>query len=81
MLVLSRKPDEKIRIGPDIVISIIAISDGQVRLGIEAPSHLKIYREELYEKLKESNVIASASSKNLPKDISKLKIEDINKKD
>ncbi len=81
MLVLSRKPDEKIRIGPDIVISIIAISDGQVRIGIEAPSHLKIYREELYEKLKESNVIASASSKILPEDISKFKIEDVNKKD
>lgn len=47
MLVLSRKLGEKIVIGDNISITIIDIDRGKVRLGIEAPRSVPVYRQEL----------------------------------
>jgi carbon storage regulator len=47
MLVLSRKVNEKIMIGNDIVITIVKIDRNQIRIGIEAPGHVPVYREEI----------------------------------
>lgn len=47
MLVLSRKPDERILIGDDVKITVIRIGPNSVRIGIDAPKHLTILREEL----------------------------------
>jgi carbon storage regulator len=47
MLVLSRKSSQQIVIGSEISITVIKIEGGQVRLGIQAPSDVKILREEL----------------------------------
>ena len=47
MLVLSRKVNEKVMIGNDITITIVKIDRNQVRIGIEAPGHVPVYREEI----------------------------------
>jgi carbon storage regulator len=47
MLVLSRKESQRVRLGNDIVLTIVRVSGDKVRLGIEAPSDLLILREEL----------------------------------
>jgi len=47
MLVLSRKVNEKGMIGNDVVITIVKIDRNQVRIGIEAPGHIPVYREEI----------------------------------
>ena len=47
MLVLSRKIGEKIKIGKDTWITVVAIERGKIRLGITAPIEVKIFREEL----------------------------------
>ncbi len=47
MLVLSRKLNEKIVIDGGIVLTVVKIDRNQVRLGIEAPSDVRVYREEL----------------------------------
>lgn len=47
MLVLSRKTGERIWIGDDIAVTVVRITGGGVRLGIEAPSELPVVREEL----------------------------------
>lgn len=47
MLVLSRKLNQRILIGDDIRITVVGVSGGQVRIGIEAPRDLRIFREEI----------------------------------
>ena len=47
MLVLSRKLNEKIVIDGGIVVTVVKIDRNQVRLGIEAPGHIAVYREEI----------------------------------
>ncbi len=47
MLVLSRKLGEKIVIGEDIVVTVVKIDRNQIRIGIEAPSKVPVYREEI----------------------------------
>lgn len=55
MLVLTRKPDEKIMIGEDIVITVIEMRSDSVRIGIEAPSDVKIHRAEVVEAVSAEN--------------------------
>ncbi|BBG66570.1 carbon storage regulator [Hydrogenimonas sp.] len=59
MLVLTRKKDEAIRIGEDIVIKIISCDRHGVRIGIEAPGDVTILREELFLAVSEENRRAS----------------------
>jgi carbon storage regulator len=47
MLVLSRKLGEKIVIGDNIVITVVKIDRNQIRIGIEAPQQVPVYREEI----------------------------------
>ena len=55
MLVLTRKLGEAITIGDDIKIVIVDLDGAQVKIGIEAPRNIEVYREELYEKIKGSD--------------------------
>jgi carbon storage regulator len=55
MLVLTRKVGEEIYIGDRICIKVMEISGSRVRLGIEAPVSLRIYREEVLAKVKNEN--------------------------
>jgi len=59
MLVLTRYPGQRIMIGDDIVLTVIDVKGKQVRLGIEAPSHLHIAREELLSKDDKSDITVS----------------------
>ena len=49
MLVLSRKKDERIRIGDTIVITIVEIRGDKIRIGIEDPANVPVHRQEVYE--------------------------------
>jgi carbon storage regulator len=61
VLVLSRRPRETIMIGHDIVVTVVSVSGEQVRLGIEAPRHVEVHREEVYRAIKAANEKAAAS--------------------
>jgi len=72
MLVLTRKSKEAIQIGDGITITIIEIKGNYVQLGLEASSEVKIYRKELYEKIKLDNILSSQLSM---KEFNKIKEE------
>ena len=59
MLVLTRKREQKIRIGKDVVITVLKVQGDQVSIGIEAPKSLPIVREELLQNKTEELVDAS----------------------
>ena len=59
MLVISRKINEKIKIGDDIEIVILSIDKNQVKIGIKAPKHVSILRGELIENIKDENIKAA----------------------
>lgn len=61
MLVLTRRPGESIVVGENIVITVIEIKGGQVRIGIDAPREVDVYREEIYEQVKQENLSAIAN--------------------
>ena len=47
MLVLSRKQNQRIRVGESVVVTVVRVSGDKVRLGIEAPESMRVLREEL----------------------------------
>lgn len=55
MLILTRKPGESLYIGDNIKITIVELKGNQIRVGIDAPSDLRIYREEIYLQILEEN--------------------------
>ncbi len=59
MLVLTRKAGEGIIIGDSISIKIIEIKGGGIRIGIDAPRETKIYRQEVFDRIKQENVEAA----------------------
>jgi len=80
MLVISRKIDERVKIGEDIEIVVIGFDKNQVKLGIKAPKHITILRSELIEEIKKENKKAAKEVNiNLLKDIAKnLKVKSEN---
>lgn len=62
MLQLTRKPGETIVIGDDVRVHIIQIAGGAVRVGIDAPRSVPIYREEIWEAVRSENEAASRAS-------------------
>ncbi|MDR1174775.1 MAG: carbon storage regulator CsrA [Treponema sp.] len=66
MLILSRKINEKIIIGDDISVSIIEIRGDQVRIGVDAPKTVKVFRQEVFDAIKAENKAAADSSPVFP---------------
>lgn len=58
MLVLTRKTGESIMIGDEIELKIISVEGDQVKLGIDAPRSVKVYRSEIYKAIQEENIAA-----------------------
>ena len=61
MLILSRNQNEAINIGDDIKVVITAVKGGQVRVGIQAPKHVGVYREEIYKRIQQQNAAPASN--------------------
>ncbi len=62
MLIITRRPGEKIMLGDDVVIEVMEASGSSVRIGIDAPKSIPVYREEIWAAVKEENAAAAAAS-------------------
>lgn len=65
MLILSRKLDEKIKIGDNITITLIEVRGDQVKIGVEAPKNVKVFRQEVFNAIQTENREAAANSQTL----------------
>jgi carbon storage regulator len=63
MLILTRKKQQSVRIGENIVVTVLEVKGDQVRLGFEAPREVTVLRQEVYEAVKESNEQAASMLK------------------
>lgn len=67
MLIITRRPGEKIVLGDDVVVTVMEISGQTARIGIAAPKELPVYREEIWESVKaENRAAAEAGPDTLP---------------
>ena len=75
MLVLSRKKDEAIVIGDSIRVTVVDIQGDKVRLGIEAPRELAVYRQEIYDAIREENRLAAQTATGIEGLIKELRVK------
>ena len=73
MLVLSRKPGQQIMIGKDVILKVVDVQGENVRIAIEAPKDIKIYRGEIYKAIVEENKQAISNIADI--DLTKVLLE------
>jgi len=61
VLVLSRRPQQSLLIGNDVVVTVLEVNGDTVRIGIKAPADVDIHREEIYRDLQRANQDASTA--------------------
>jgi carbon storage regulator len=66
MLIITRRPGEKIMLGDEIVIHVMEIVGNSVRVGIQAPRSVPVYREEIWNAVREENRAAADAPSELP---------------
>ena len=66
MLILSRKINESIILGDNIVVSVVDIKGDQVKIGISAPKDVKVYRKEVFEAIQNENKAAVLKATDMP---------------
>jgi carbon storage regulator len=66
MLVITRKSGERICLGDEVTITVLDIVGSTVRLGIEAPAEVPVYRHEIWAAIREENRAAAETSAELP---------------
>jgi carbon storage regulator len=52
MLILTRRVGESVVIGEDVTVTVLGVKGNQVRIGINAPKHVAVHREEIFERIK-----------------------------
>lgn len=62
MLILTRKAGESLHLGEDIKVTVLKVQGNQVKLGLDVPRTMTVYREEVYLRIKEENLMAVQAS-------------------
>jgi carbon storage regulator len=68
VLIITRRAGQKIMLGDDVIVHVMEIVGNSVRIGVEAPKSLPVYREEIWAAVKEENqASASADTESMPR--------------
>ena len=65
MLILTRRVGENLVIGDDVTVSVLGVKGNQVRVGIDAPKHVQVHREEIYERIQAEKSGANEANGNI----------------
>jgi len=68
MLILTRRVGETVMIGDDVTVTVLGVKGNQVRVGINAPRHVAVHREEIYERIKREQQSAEVSEMPKPEE-------------
>ena len=64
MLILTRRIGESVKINEDITVTVLGIKGNQIRIGIDAPKHVSVHREEIYQRMKNEELDEEESTPN-----------------
>ena len=73
MLVLTRRANQSIMIGNDVVVTVLEVRGDQVRIGIDAPRSVAVHREEVFRELEAANRAAASPASGALDDLSALR--------
>ena len=64
MLILTRRIGESVKINEDITVTVLGIKGNQIRIGVDAPRHVSVHREEIYQRMKKEELDEEESTPN-----------------
>jgi carbon storage regulator len=73
VLVLTRRPNQSIMIGGNVVVTVLEVRGDQVRLGIKAPRDVDVHRDEVWAELQQANRAAALPSRDAVADLERLR--------
>jgi carbon storage regulator len=62
MLILTRRVGETLMIGDEVTVTVLAVKGNQVRIGVDAPKHVAVHREEIYQRIQAEDIGVNAST-------------------
>ena len=68
MLILTRRVGESVVIGEDVTVTVLGVKGNQVRIGINAPKHVAVHREEIFERIKNGRAAGGDGAGNTESD-------------
>jgi carbon storage regulator len=66
VLIITRRPGERIMVGDEVVVEVMEIVGNSVRIGVQAPRAVPVYREEIYAAVRDENRAAADATTELP---------------